>query len=137
VRTKGRLARLGAALVGTAAGLVLAYVLVVYVGAALLSGLAAALALLPRAFVWLVLALQDGADGWAIAGRIASSLAGAISTTRVVFSLIALELIGAAALYVLQRLLRDEVREVAEGAEDAETIHRRDRRGAENAEKNL
>jgi hypothetical protein len=107
---RARLARLGAALVGTAAGLALAYLLVVYVGAALLSGLAAALALLPRAFVWLVLALQDGADGWAIAARIASSLAVALSTTRVVFSLVALELIGAAALYVLQRLLRDEVR---------------------------
>ena len=107
---RARLARLGAALVGTAAGLALAYLLVVYVGAALLSGLAAALALLPRAFVWLVLALQDGADGWAIAGRIASSLATALSTTRVVFSLVALELIGAAALYALQRLLRDEVR---------------------------
>jgi hypothetical protein len=110
VRTKGRLARLGAALVGTAAGLALTYVLVVYVGSALLSGLAAALALLPRAFVWLVLALQDGADGWAIAARVASSLASALSTTEVAFSLIALELIGAAALYVLQRLLRDEVR---------------------------
>ena len=110
MRTKGRLARFGAALVGTAAGLALAYVLVVYVGAALLSGLAAALALLPRAFVWLVLALQDGADGWAIAGRVASSLASALSTSEVAFSLIALELMGAAALYVLQRLLRDEAR---------------------------
>ena len=110
VRTKGRLARFGAALVGTAAGLGLAYVLVVYVGSALLRGLAAALALLPRAFVWLVLALQDGADGWAIAGRVASSLASALSTSEVAFSLIALELIGAAALYVLQRLLRDEAR---------------------------
>ena len=127
MRTKGRLARLGAALVGTAAGLALAYVLVVYVGGALLSGLAAALALLPRAFVWLVLALQDGADGWAIAGRVASSVAGALSTTRVAFSLIALELIGAAALYVLQRLLRDEVRKNAKGAEHAEAIQRRDR----------
>jgi hypothetical protein len=107
---RARLARLGAALVGTAAGLALAYLLVVYVGAALLSGLAAALALLPRAFVWLVLALQDGADGWAIAGRVASSLASALSTTEVASSLIALELIGAAALYVLQRLLRDEAR---------------------------
>ena len=110
MRTKGRLARFGAALVGTAAGLALGYVLVVYVGGALLSGLAAAVTLLPRAFVWLVLALQDGADGWAIAGRVASSVASALSTTEVASSLIALELIGAAALYVLQRLLRDEVR---------------------------
>ena len=58
---RARLARLGAALVGTAAGLALAYVLVVYVGSALLRGLAAALALLPRAFVcscW----RADGAD---------------------------------------------------------------------------
>ena len=110
MRTKGRLARFGAALVGTAAGLALGYVLVVYVGGALLSGLAGALTLLPRAFVWLVLALQDGADGWAIAGRVAASVASALSTTEVASSLIALELIGAAALYVLQRLLRDEAR---------------------------
>jgi hypothetical protein len=118
VRTKGRLARLGAALVGIVAGLALAYLLVVYVGGALLSGLAAAVALLPRAVVWLVVALQDGADGWAIAGRIASSVAGALSTSRVTFSVIALELIGAAALYVLQRLLRDEVGS-GDKAEDA------------------
>jgi hypothetical protein len=110
VRTKGRLARLGAALVATAAVLVLAYVLVVYVGGALLNALAWGLVMLPRAFIWLVLALQDGADGWAIAGRVASNLAAVLSTTRVAFSVIALELIGAAALYVLQRLLRDEVR---------------------------
>jgi len=110
VRTKGRLVRLGAALLATVIGLALAYVLVVYVGGALLSGVTRAIVLLPRAFVWLVLALQEGADGWTIAARVASTVAGVVTTTQVAFSVVALELIGAAALYVLQRLIRDEVR---------------------------
>ena len=120
MRTKGRLARLGAALVAVPAGLALAYVLVVYVGGALLNAVVWGLVLLPRAFMWLVLALQEGADGWVIAGRVASSVAGVLSTTEVAFSVIALELIGAAALYGLQRLLRDETGKGAEGAENAE-----------------
>ncbi len=110
VRTKGRFARLGAALLATIAGLALAYALIVYVGGALLRGAVSALVLLPRAFIWLVLALQEGADGWAIAGRVASSVANAFTTTQVALSLIAIELVGAAALYILQRLLRHEVR---------------------------
>jgi hypothetical protein len=116
VRPKGRLARLGAALVATVIGLALAYVLVVYVGGALLSGVTRVIVLIPRAFVWLVLALQEGADGWTIAARIASSVAGIVTTTQIAFALVALELIGAAALYGLQRLLRAE--QGAAGAED-------------------
>ena len=37
-------------------------------------------------------------------------MADALSTTQLALSVIALELVGAAALYVLQRLTRDEVR---------------------------
>jgi hypothetical protein len=110
VRTKGRLAQFGAALLSIIGGLALAYVLVVYVGGALLRGVAWGLLLVPRALIWLVVALQEGADGWAIAGRIAANVANAVTTTEVAFSVVVLELVGAAALYVLQRLLRDEVR---------------------------
>ncbi len=110
MRTKGRFARLGVALLAGGAGLALTYVLVVYVGGALLRGAAWLLVLVPRAFVWLVLAVQEGADGWAIAGRIAANVADALTTTQLASAVIALELVGAAALYGLQRLLRDEVR---------------------------
>lgn len=110
VRTKGRFARLGTALLVTAGGLAGAYVLVVYVGGALLRAMIWVIVQLPRAFIWLITALQEGADGWAIAGRVASGIANAFTTTEVAFSVIGLELVGAAALYGLQRLLRDEVR---------------------------
>ena len=98
------------ALFAGVAGLALTYVLVVYVGGALLRGAASALVQVSRAFVWLVLAVQEGADGWAIAGRIAANVADALTTTQLASVVIALELVGAAALYGLQRLLRDEVR---------------------------
>jgi len=110
VRTKGRFARLGFGLLAISAGLALAYMLAVTLGDALLRGMVWALVLVPRAFIWLVLALQEGADGWAIAGRVAANVADALATTQLAASVIALELVGAAALYVLQRLIRDEVR---------------------------
>ncbi len=110
MRTKGRFARLGVVLLVVLAGLALTYVLVVYVGGALLRGAAWILVLVPRALVWLVLAVQEGADGWAIAGRIAANVADALTTTQLAGAVIALELVGAAALFGLQRLLRDEVR---------------------------
>lgn len=110
MRTKGRFARLGAALLATIGGLALAYVLLVYVGGALLRGATWVLVLVPRALIWLVVALQEGADGWTIAGRVAANVANAVTTSEVAFSVIILELLGAAALYILQRLLRDEVR---------------------------
>ena len=110
VRTKGRFARLGVGLLATIAGLALVYMLAVYLGGALLRGVVWAIVLVPRAFIWVVLALQEGADGWAIAGRVAATVGDALSTTQLALSVIALELVGAAALYVLQRLTRDEAR---------------------------
>jgi len=110
VRTKGRFARLGVGLLATISGLALVYMLAVYLGGALLRGVVWAIVLVPRAFIWVVLALQEGADGWAIAGRVAATVADALSTTQLALSVIALELVGAAALYVLQRLTRDEAR---------------------------
>jgi hypothetical protein len=66
--------------------------------------------LLPRAIVWLALAAQDGADGWSIAGRAGAAVAAGFASSRAIWWLIGLELVGVAALVGLQKLLRDETR---------------------------
>lgn len=93
-----------------AAWLGLAALAVFYISAAIVAAIASGLALLPRAIVWLFVAMQEGADWWSIAGRVGAILAETITTSQVGLGLIALELVGAAALYGLQRLLRDESR---------------------------
>ena len=59
-----RVARLAAALGIGAIGLALAALTVVYVGGALVQGVARGAVLLPRAGIWLFVAMQDGADWW-------------------------------------------------------------------------
>ena len=108
------LSRLGVALIVATAGTALAYLLIVYVGGALLRGAVSALFLLPRGIIWVLMAMQEGADGWAIAGRIAEAIGEALATRPIALSLIGLELVGAAALYGLQRMLRNEVRDSKE-----------------------
>lgn len=110
VPSNRRLSRLAVAFAIAAAWFGLAVVAVVYIGGALLGAAARGLALLPRAVVWLFVALQEGADWWSIAGRAGAALAETLTTSQVALSLIGLELVGAAALYGLQRLLRDEER---------------------------
>jgi hypothetical protein len=104
------LARLAAALLVTVVTLALTFALLYYVGGALVRGATEALILVPRAIVWILTAVQEGADGWAIAGRVASATANALATPQATFSLTALEVVGALALYGLHRLLRDEER---------------------------
>jgi hypothetical protein len=83
------------------------------------AGLAAATLLLPAALagfvrglelalngaVWLATSLDAGADSWTIAATIGAAVARALLTPRAVAALGLLVLIGAAALYGLQRLL--------------------------------
>ena len=88
----------------------LGVVAVVYVGGLLVQGLALALALVPRAIVWVVLAAQDGADWWSIAGRAGGAVAATLASSQVMWWLIGLELVGVAALAGLQKMLRDEMR---------------------------
>jgi hypothetical protein len=98
-----------AAGVGVAAAwVVLASLAIFYVGGAVVNGVARGLALAPRAIVRLVVAFQEGADWWSIAGRVGSAIAGTLGTSQVALSLIALELVGVAALYALLRLIGDE-----------------------------
>jgi len=88
----------------------LGLVAVVYVGGLLIRGSALALTLVPRAIVWVVLAAQDGADWWSIAGRAGGAVAATIGASQVMWWLIGLELVGVAALAGLQKVLRDEMR---------------------------
>jgi hypothetical protein len=106
----GRYRRLALAFGIGVAWLGLAALAVFYIGGAIVAAIASGIALLPRAIVWLFVAMQEGADWWSIAGRVGAILAQTIATSQVGLGLIALELVGAAALYGLQRLLRDEDR---------------------------
>ena len=111
---KRRLASVGAALAGIAATVLTGYLLVVELGGALLGGAARALVLLPRGVVWLTSALQEGANGWVIAGRVAAAAADAFTTPTVTIALIALETVAVMALFALRRLLRHEAQAESE-----------------------
>jgi hypothetical protein len=90
--------------------------------AAVLATLAAAYLLLPAAVwvfvrtltltlnacVWLAASLSSGADGWTIAGTIGRAAAGALMTPQASGIVAALIVVGALALYGLQRLLGSE-----------------------------
>ena|SRR5690348_6459971 len=106
-----RVRRMALATAVTAGWLGLGVVAVVYIGGLLVQGMSLAMVLLPRGIVWLALAAQDGADWWSIAGRAGAAVAAAFASSRAIWWLIGLELIGVAALVGLQKLLQDEARD--------------------------
>ena len=67
-----------------------------------------ALELTVNACIWLAASLGAGGDWWTIAVSVGSAAAAVLVTPRVVGVVAGLLLIGAAALYGLQRLLGDE-----------------------------
>jgi hypothetical protein len=109
-----------AALALSAGWLALGTIAVVYLGGALVQMWARALVLIPQAAVWLFVALREGMDWWSIAGRVGSALADVIVTPQALSWLIGLELVGAVALYGLQRLFKGEIREEQRGDSAAE-----------------
>jgi hypothetical protein len=60
------------------------------------------------ATVWMSGALENGLDLWGLLGQIASAAAAVIATPQVASVLIAIQAIGAAALYGLHRILASE-----------------------------
>jgi hypothetical protein len=60
------------------------------------------------ATVWMSGAVENGLDLWGILGQIASAAAAVIATPQVASVLIAIQAIGAAALYGLHRILASE-----------------------------
>ena len=105
-----RVRRMALATAVAAGWLGLAVAAVVYLGGLLVQGMSMAMVLLPRGIVWLALAAQDGADWWSIAGRAGAAVAATIASSRAIWWLIGLELVGVAALVGLQNLLRDDTR---------------------------
>ena len=93
-----------------AAALVLGPLAIVYVGGAIIRGVVRARVLLLDGGVWVAVAAQQGMDWWSIAGRASAVIGETLLTPAVMFALIGLELVGAAAFYVLQRLLTHEER---------------------------
>jgi len=103
-------ARLAAVLALGLGTLVLGTTAIAYVGAASVGGAVRALVLLLDAGVWVTVAMQEGVDWWSIAGRAGAVVGQTLVTPSVMSGLIGLELVGAAAFYVLQRLLTHEER---------------------------
>ena len=75
-----------------------------------IGGTVRALVWMLNAGVWVTVATQKGVDWWSIVGRASAAAGETLVTPSVMFWLIGLELVGAAAFYVLQRLLKDEER---------------------------
>ena len=63
------------------------------------------LGLLLNAAVWLASALSSGADAWTIAGTVGRAVGNAFTSTEALAVMAVLVLVGALALYGLQRLL--------------------------------
>jgi hypothetical protein len=103
-----RLRRLAAILLAGAAILAAAYVLVAYVGPAVARGMVRAVVALPDLVVWMIVSVGEGADWLTITGQVAVRVAEALTRPQLVLALIAIELVGVAALYALKHLLRDE-----------------------------
>jgi hypothetical protein len=94
-----RLAGLGLVAVGaTVAGVFLLLPLVV-------RGFIRSLELMVNAAVWLAAAIGSGSDAWTIASTVGRAAASTVVTPRALAVIAALVLIGAVALYGLQRLL--------------------------------
>lgn len=60
------------------------------------------------AVVWVLLAAAGGWDGWTILSRLGRAVTTALLSPRVAVVLLGVELVGAAALYALARLLRSD-----------------------------
>lgn len=67
--------------------------------------LVSVVAWLVRGGVWLMLTFTQGLDTWSFLARVGGAVADAIATPRATMALIVFELIGALALYVLNRVL--------------------------------
>jgi hypothetical protein len=103
-------ARMALGLAVVALGVVAVATLIVFVGGAVVGGTVRALVWLLNAGIWTTIAMQQGVDWWSIAGRASAAMGDTLLTPGVTFGLIGLELLGGAAFYVLQRLLKGEER---------------------------
>ena len=71
-------------------------------------GFVRALTMTVNGCIWLAASISSGENGWTIAGTIARATAGALVTPQVSGAIVALVVVGAVALFGLQRLLGSE-----------------------------
>lgn len=83
--------------------------LLVTLGGRMLSGL---ITWLMRGLVWVTLAFTEGLDTWAVLARIGAAVSDAVTTPRATTALVLIELVGALAFYVLNRVLARENKEI-------------------------
>jgi hypothetical protein len=98
---------LGVAVAGT--GLLLAGYR--FAGAMALELLVGLLDVAVRGIVWLATALEGGVDAWSLLAQTARAIGAALTRPSTAGALIAIELVGAGALYALYRLLAAEEKE--------------------------
>jgi hypothetical protein len=87
-----------------AAGLAVAYASIVLAVGAMVRGAA----LFSQAVVWLIVSIDEGMTWWSIAGHAAMGVSRAVTTTPNAAALVAIEIVGASAIYGFLWLLRQE-----------------------------
>ncbi len=61
-----------------------------------------------QAFIWLMVAIDNGLGLWGVVVRVARALGSAVATPQMTVGLIVIEVVGGAALFALYRLLASE-----------------------------
>ena len=89
-------------------GIAALYLIAVVLGPYLAAELAHLLALVARASLWVALRLSAGLDMWSIVSSAGRALGAALAAPQVSMVLLVIEVVGALALYALQRLLSSE-----------------------------
>lgn len=63
-----------------------------------------------RVVVWFVRSAAEGLDWWSVVAQVGAAAGGALATPQATFMVVAVELVGALALFALHRVLRSEGR---------------------------
>ena len=67
-------------------------------------------AMTSRLVVWLVRSTAEGLDWWSVVAQVGAAAGSALATPQATFMVVAVELVGALALFALHRVLRSEGR---------------------------
>lgn len=103
-RAVSRLARVAAVLVMAGVTAATVYVL----GGILVNTLAQGTVLLSEALLWLLTSAGDGVRWWSVAARVSAAVSESLVTPRTAAAIVLIEMLGASAIYALQRVLRDD-----------------------------
>ena len=103
-RLMAGLARAAAVVLMTAATAVVVYLF----GMVVLAALARGTVLVAQGLVWVMTSVGEGVRWWSIAGRVGTAVGQTLSAPKTTAIVAVIELVGAMAIYALQRVLRDD-----------------------------